>query len=36
MVNKKLSHGKTLVHTKALFNYLEHEDESTCIEKFVE
>ncbi|GBM74384.1 hypothetical protein AVEN_161278-1 [Araneus ventricosus] len=30
---QKLSHGDALVHTEALLNYLEQEDESTTAEK---
>ncbi|GBN08122.1 hypothetical protein AVEN_131490-1 [Araneus ventricosus] len=33
VTHQKLSHGDALVHTKALLNYLEQEDESTPAEK---
>ncbi|GBM44913.1 hypothetical protein AVEN_94517-1 [Araneus ventricosus] len=33
VVHQKLSHGGALVHTEALLNYLEQEDESTPAEK---
>ncbi|GBN79812.1 hypothetical protein AVEN_206227-1 [Araneus ventricosus] len=32
---QKLSHGDALVHTEALLNYLEQEDESTPAEKII-
>ncbi|GBN83349.1 hypothetical protein AVEN_9731-1, partial [Araneus ventricosus] len=35
VTHQKLSHGDALVHTKALLNYLEQEDESTPAEKMV-
>ncbi|GBN52464.1 hypothetical protein AVEN_238011-1 [Araneus ventricosus] len=33
VTHQKLSHGDALVHTEALLNYLEQEDESTPAEK---
>ncbi|GBN48803.1 hypothetical protein AVEN_127669-1 [Araneus ventricosus] len=33
--HQKLSHGDALVHTEALLNYLEQEDESTPAEKMI-
>ncbi|GBM18012.1 hypothetical protein AVEN_100959-1 [Araneus ventricosus] len=35
VTHQKLSHGDALVHTEALLNYLEQEDESTPAEKMV-
>ncbi|GBM46961.1 Tigger transposable element-derived protein 2 [Araneus ventricosus] len=35
VTHQQLSHGDTLVHTEALRNYLEQEDESTPIEKII-
>ncbi|GBL83874.1 hypothetical protein AVEN_100786-1 [Araneus ventricosus] len=35
VVHQKLSHGDALVHTEALHNYLEQEDESTTAEKLI-
>ncbi|GBM18356.1 hypothetical protein AVEN_127808-1 [Araneus ventricosus] len=35
VTHQKLSHGDALVHTEALLNYLEQEDESTPAEKMI-
>ncbi|GBN93481.1 hypothetical protein AVEN_242281-1 [Araneus ventricosus] len=35
VIHQKLSHGDALVHTEALLNYLEQEDESTAAEKMI-
>ncbi|GBM21264.1 hypothetical protein AVEN_83250-1 [Araneus ventricosus] len=35
VVHQRLSHGDALVHTEALLNYLEQEDESTPAEKMI-
>ncbi|GBN01174.1 hypothetical protein AVEN_19088-1 [Araneus ventricosus] len=35
VTHEKLSHGDALVHTEALLNYLEQEDESTPAEKMI-
>ncbi|GBN05273.1 hypothetical protein AVEN_116399-1 [Araneus ventricosus] len=35
VTHQKLSHGDALVHTEALLNYLEQEDESTPAEKII-
>ncbi|GBM52106.1 hypothetical protein AVEN_44740-1, partial [Araneus ventricosus] len=35
VTHQKLSHGGALVHTEALLNYLEQEDESTPTEKMI-
>ncbi|GBM14207.1 hypothetical protein AVEN_167294-1 [Araneus ventricosus] len=35
VTHQKLSHGGALVHTEALLNYLEQEDESTPAEKMI-
>ncbi|GBM68499.1 hypothetical protein AVEN_225572-1 [Araneus ventricosus] len=35
VTHRKLSHGDALVHTEALLNYLEQENESTPAEKMI-
>ncbi|GBN08739.1 hypothetical protein AVEN_64893-1 [Araneus ventricosus] len=35
VTHQKLSHGDALVHTEALFNYLEQEDQSTPAQKMI-